>query len=163
MAVRTDSASTLLDVAWRDVEELQRQFQCPDDDWSPVLLMRTSSGRSLCGTVIMGEDLDATVEGLRLILASLGAVEAALVTSAWVVFDPAAREIDDNVGASEDPARRECVVISYVDSERARMEVADIHRSADKPPTLGVFRGAEGFHVRCRLIDTMRRGISEPR
>lgn len=162
MAIRTRSA-TLLDVARRDVEEVQRQFECPDDDWPPVLLMRTGSGRSLCGLVIMGDGLDATVEGLRLILASFGAVEAALVTSAWVVFDPAARGIDDDVRASEHSSRRECVVISYVDAERARMEVADIHRSVDKPPTLGVFRSAEGFHVRCRLIDAMRRGISEPR
>jgi hypothetical protein len=151
---------SLVDVAKRGVQRVRKGFRRPDDDWAPVLLVRTDAGRMFSALMVMGEDKDAVAAGLRQMLSACGAVEAALVTSSWMVTASDDVELDEHVRACEHPARRECVVISYVDKARVGLEIADIHRSAVRPPTLGAFSGVEGIGVRGSFIDAMRQGIS---
>lgn len=150
----------LLEAAKRGAWCVSRQFRFPDDDWAPMLLARTGCGQVLGGPVLACHGQTVLAEVVRLMLVSCRAVEAALVTSSWVVLATDGMEIDEQTRAVDHPARRESVVISYVLGELACLEIADIHRFDDAPPRLGSFWRVEGAGMRCRVLDGMRSGIA---
>ena len=156
------ASESLLDTAKRGARYVGNKFQCADDDWAPVLLVRNGSGDVLPGLLSGPADHEAMAEGVRRLLISSGAVEAALVMSAWVVRASDGVELDEVTCVADHPARRECLVIDHADQSRARREMADIQRFDSRPPRLGRFTGTEGFAVRSLMIDALRQGITVP-
>ncbi|MDM3930218.1 MULTISPECIES: hypothetical protein [Mycobacterium avium complex (MAC)] len=150
----------LLAAAKRGAWCVSQQFRLPDDDWAPMLLARTGCGQVLGGSVLACGGQTELAEVVRLMLVSFRAVEAALVTSSWVVLATEGMKIDEQTRAADHPARRESVVISYVAGELACLEIADIHRCDDAPPRLGSFWRVEGAGMRCQVLDGMRSGIA---
>lgn len=154
------ASESLLDTAKRGARYVGNKFQCADDDWAPVLLVRTGSGQVLPGLLSGPAGHEAMAEGVRRLLIGYGAVEAALVMSAWVVRASDGVDLAEVTSVAEHPARRECLVIDHADQSRARREMADIQRFDSRPPTLGSFSGTEGFALRSLMIDALRQGVT---
>jgi hypothetical protein len=151
---------SLLAAAKRGAWYVAGRFEFPDDDWQPMLLVRMACGQIVGGPIRQCANQAVLGEAVRQMLVAYGAVEAAFVASSWVLIAPPGMTIDHHTSVAEHPARRECVVINYVSRERARLEIADIERSAAAPLRIGAFWGLEGSGLRSRVLDGMRSGIA---
>lgn len=158
----TSRAADLVEFVYESAATMaRRRFTCPDDDWLPMLFFRTTSGVLHVVAVPMIEDRkDDVAAAIQAMLAMNKATEAALLTSAWMVAQPAGTPGIDSLRPSQHPDRREVLVLTGVDEAAAITRLARIHRHPERPPTLGDLEDtAEGPGIAGRFIDALRLGI----
>lgn len=139
----------------------RRRFTSPDDDWAPMLFFRTPAGVMHVVAVPMIEGhKDDIAAAIAVMLKMNKATEAVLLTSAWMVARPAGTTGVEDLRPSQQPDRREVLVLSGVDQAVAVTQAAFIQRHPDQPPTLGELDDmAEGPGIAGRFIDALRLGI----
>jgi hypothetical protein len=136
--------------------QVQLGFDNPEDDWLPVMAVQSPAGVGLI-MVHISDDKDATAERLTRMLRSQGVTEAVLLASSWTVErdQPA---LDGPV--SEQPDRKEVLVLTQVTTDSADMFMAEIIRHEDSPPTLGEWENrAGGIGITGIFADALRKGI----
>ena len=103
---------------------------------------------------------DDVAAAIAVMLKMNKATEAVLLTSAWMVARPAGTTGVDDLRPSQQPDRREVLVLTGVDQATAITQTAFIERRPDLPPTLGALDDmAEGPGIAGRFIDALRLGI----
>lgn len=150
----------LLDIARKGAKKIGDDFTDPDDDWMPMLFVKTPKGGVVMPLPL--EDKNATALALEIALKRAKATAVVMLTPAWTVQLDESELSDDTPAPSEHPNRRECVFLTFVDKDRAGMEIAFIERPDGKPPILGDFEDRTGDFpddLSGRFIDAMRRGI----
>jgi hypothetical protein len=158
----TSRAAALIEFVYRSaIDMAARRFTTPDDDWLPMMFFHTPSGvMNIIAIPMIDGRKDDTASAIRSMLAMNKATDAVLLTSAWMVARPAGTPGVADLRPSEQPDRREVLVLTGVDDATAITRVAAIHRHADRPPTLGALDDpAEGPGIAGRFIDALRLGI----
>lgn len=142
-------------------QDVQGRFTSPDDDWVPILLVKSPDGIGLA-MVTITDDKQATADMLQESLRSNKATEAVLITSAWTISRGLGEQFDPerDFPICEQPDRQEVLVLTHVTTESAAMYMANINRHADTPPTLGEWQEqVDGPQVAGIFVDAMRKGI----
>lgn len=147
----------LVSIMKRGAADVQRNFTSPDDDWAPVMIVNGPRGVAVL-MVPIGDDKNLTAAIITEALRSYQATEAALVTSSWTVQRETMSE--DDLPVSQQPDRKEVLVLTYVSADSAEMSMADIVRHVDTPPTLGEWSEQMGGPFLSGLFaDALRKGI----
>jgi hypothetical protein len=150
------------------IEQIQREFTEPDDDFAPVALVIGEKLRTVVPMNIPNDEAKDIFANL-VIPTTVRALEAwmvVLVLSAWTVemtpfegetrAEAQARWEDLGVMPSEHPNRKEIVVLSCITADEMQFWRADINRHKKKPPTLGAWKMASeksGAEMSGRFID----------
>src|SRR5262245_55162118 len=130
-----DEFLTLVKEMPRDVG---KTFTDPDDDWMPIMVVRTDDGLGVVGfdSEFLADDdskdvlAEIVIPGM---IEQLGASAVALVMSAWSLKSP---EIPD-VRPSLHPERQEILVLHVIDAAHESIFHAPILRDGEQPPALG--------------------------
>lgn len=146
------------------VEAIREGFKKADDDWIPVLVVTTPSGVKV-SPIPISADKEATAKALTWYLADLGATEAAMVASSWMIVREGVQNEQDFLPVSEQPDRQEVLILAHVTSDSVDMEMAEIFRDGVNPPKLSDWAPAEqgGPFVTGLFADAMRAGIERAR
>lgn len=138
-------------------ETIQRTFKDPDDDWVPVLMVRTGDKINVCLLEIT-DDKEVASYTIMQVIRQCEADEAALIASSWFVRRDKVDSLDKPVRLQ--PDRKEALVISHVTKDMTHVVTADINRHDGKPPTLGEWsEQVSGLDVDGLFVDAMRLGI----
>lgn len=120
------------------------RFNSPHDEWTPMWLGARRVGGELAAADVTALDPDSEARSMwRITKATqdFGADEVAVVISAWMMYSTAEEEARRVHPLSEDPARSESVIITYMAKGTSpSMYIAPVVRFEDKPPYLGEFR-----------------------
>jgi hypothetical protein len=128
--------------------DLGKTFTKPDDDWGPALFLWTAKGLSvsdLAGLFYNNDTKDRAAPALATLFRRTKPTLAALVSGAWqhrIEADgPLAGLAVDMalaLGVADHPDREEVLMLQAASAAGDdELWVAPIHRSADRPPTLG--------------------------
>ena len=122
---------------------VQYEFTDPDDDWTPIWLIVTPDGS---GTIITGNlhkhDMARRVGALarRFGAVALGHLHSSWMVSVEDVSDERMKIIGSGrVAVSDQPERREIILLAVYTAGTAKQLVAPIIRHVDRPPELGPF------------------------
>lgn len=130
----------------------------PAEHWLPVLLLEGREERRIVGLGDLlssdGPKAFAAQQLLPALARTFGTRMFGLVFTAWLSRPAPGGPI---VAPSADPARIEAIVVSVGDAERHEVWVAEVERSADKPPAIRDWDRLEG--IDSPLVDPLRRAI----
>lgn len=132
----------LATVMMEAVEGIQTQFDDPDDDWVPVMGLVPQEGENVM-LALDGRWLENDDTKHRLVtdvmipaINGIGAKTLATVFSAWVAKVPKDANLEDLPRPSDNPDRKEVVVVTAMDSFNVKTWMVEIIRTEDSPPTL---------------------------
>lgn len=168
----------LLEFAKTSVKGIADDFDKPDADFMPTLLIKAYDGKvqivGLAGDMNSQQAKDEMARFMFAAIACLRASEVAFVNSAWAVrYEPPEGEKieswedvekrDDFVMPRDNPNRIEIVNIMYAGTDGDIMATAEITRHEDegKPPTIGPWEnmGGEGATIGGRFGDAIHDGV----
>jgi len=158
----TSPAAELVDFAYTAAVTMARKrFTSPEDDWAPVLFFHTPAGvMHVVAVPMIAGRKDDIAAAIAAMLKMNKATDAALLTSAWMVARPTETPGATTVRPSEQPDRREVLVLTGVDDATAITRVAFIKRHPERPPTLGPLDDVgAGPEIAGRFADALRLGI----
>ena len=147
------------------VRQVGRTFTRPGDDWAPTLLLLTAEGE------LVPALLRCPKEALPLAVLSafreFRPERAAFVLSGWSVHvegqDPAllqlAVEMNAALGVSNNPNRKEVLIVEVGGPGAVETYHADIERHQDRPPSLGEWRQMKG-QATGRLVGVLGRAFA---
>lgn len=155
---RTPTAD-LVTLAYQGAKAVQAGFRSPTDDWQPMLLFTTIEGRQhIVSTPHTPQRKEEIAQAVTALLQRAHAVEALWLSSAWQVI-PEATDTDlSAITPSQDPRRREILILVHVGADFARVYRAPIRRHDDRTPTLGGLAESD-CHIDGLMSDALRRGI----
>lgn len=149
----------LLKLAQESADLICENFEEPDDDWVPVLILEVE------GSGVEIGQLNGELQNQRALARLIGSRPtkcAVVVQSGWSLSglsDEEVKEIreGDGVSPADSPDRVEILLISGTDGEKDAMLVAKIKRDGQNPPTL------EEWHredvVGGGMLDAMHAGL----
>lgn len=159
--------SFLMDAAKHGAEQIRTTLG-PEDDWAPVVLVRTQDGRivpTLLELPETDEEREAFWQGaVPSMLVKLGAAEVALVMSAWLTKRdrPPEEVLAEGDRPSTAPDRIDALVVCRVSNEEEEYAMAVVTRHPDGPPTLEWEEDLEeAFSLGGRVVGALRRGLAE--
>lgn len=135
----------------------------PEEDWAPVLILRTPEGTAIAPLVELGlEGTDAeTLNRLAALVVEVGATAVCRVQPAWQ-GPPVEREdyaAGDFVRPSENPDSTEVLIVQLADSTGdSQVWSAEVVRGGDHP-SLGDWDRMPDA-VGGRLVEVLRRALS---
>ncbi|WP_342314751.1 hypothetical protein LIX17_25130 (plasmid) [Mycobacterium avium subsp. hominissuis] len=146
-------------LAYQGAKAVQTGFRSPSDDWAPMLLFTTHEGRQhIVGTPHTRQRKEETAQAVTALLQRAHAVEALWLSSAWQVIPDATDADLSAIRPSQDPRRREILILVHVGADFTAVHRAPIRRHDDRTPTLGALTESH-----CRIDGLMstalRRGI----
>jgi hypothetical protein len=155
----------LTEQAKEDVELIYSEFEAPDDDLIPYMLMATGQGG--LGVVGLDPEFFSNEEAKNLLayaimpeaLREFSAQGAAFVSAAWT----SDRHRDDpgpHPLPRDDPNRREAVFALVISATEARTLQAEVTRTDDAPPVLGDWVISDSSEVEGRFARGMRQGLA---
>jgi hypothetical protein len=164
------------DTLVRGVEENERLFKHPDDDWQPVLMLaqpRGSVAVAQLDTRFFASDEAKnalTFEVLPQLIRQTRAQMIGMVLSTWQRSygkeESAAVKRGLRAGIiprpSKDPARIEAVMVTVVSREEEAVLMAEIKRTKDAPPTLEPWDTLPEATFEGRFIDPLRIALRGP-
>jgi hypothetical protein len=170
-----DALDRVMAVAQNGVEDVGREFEEPDDDWRPLLIIETKTHD---GVLVWfdprflgspeGKDALAYTVIPELIKTHDG-IAVAMVTSAWYVSVDKREDftMPESGSLADHPGREEAVFVNGMTATRHRFAQATIHRTDDGPPTLGPWKvhADDGqtnppFHMEGRMVEPIRRALA---
>jgi hypothetical protein len=168
----------LLEFAKTSVEKIAQDFDKPDADFMPTLLIKAYDRKvqvvSLAGDMNSQQAKDQMARFMFAAVACLRASEVAFVSSAWAAnYKPPEGEKleswedvekrDDFVMPRNNPDRIEIVNIMYAGTDGDTMSSAEItrHEREGKPPTIGPWQdmGGAGATISGRFGDAIHDGM----
>jgi hypothetical protein len=147
---------SLLAFAERGARQVSKDFENPDDDWTPILFVNDGKQINIVAVPI-GENKDEAAAMISMAVRALNGVEAVLLTSAWGV------QYDKDGPAPELPpsmseGRQEILMLTYVGTT-VEGRFIPINRHPNKSPTLG--EAEVHTDVRGRFVEAMQRAIAK--
>lgn len=138
----------------------------PDEDMLPMLMHEGEIGSVITGLALPIETLEDHEALADMILATLiidKAHAAVFASAAWMLTS--AEEIEGSI--ADHPDRREVVLAAHATRDGHAVYVAEIHRSATEPPTIGEWEqqrneGAIGGRMHDALDHGVRAGVNMP-
>jgi len=122
--------------------EVGESFTEPEEDWEPIALLQDADSHTTIVLLDLPKELRPQAI-VRMIL-ELKARKVATVYSSWMrVVEP--EEVDtyeaetDPGYVANHPDRKEILLVTVSDAERTESWMADIERTDDAPPALGVW------------------------
>lgn len=161
------------------VEEVGRRFTRPDEDWLPVLILRTARGGIIASIDLRFYENDESkqrlVKRLSAVIVKSRATAFSLIQMMWRSYAiapegerPGPRERALRSGRlrpSEDPLRQETILIHITDDMHAEIWAAVIQRRPDRPPRLGRWEKTDLKidHMTGRFIEPLRAALQRAR
>ncbi|MGJ6127308.1 hypothetical protein QN239_32535 [Mycolicibacterium sp. Y3] len=158
-ADRRTPTADLVTLAYRGAKAVQTGFHSPTDDWEPMLLFTTVEGQlRIVGTPHTPQRKEETAQAVTALLQRAHAVEALWLSSAWQVIPDATDTDLSAITPSQDPRRREILILVHVGADFVAVHRAPIRRHDDKTPTLGALAESDCY-IDGLMSDALRRGI----
>lgn len=149
----------LVTLAYQGAKAVQTGFRSPTDDWQPMLLFTTIEGRQhIVGTPHTSQRKDETAQAVTALLQRAHAVEALWLSSAWQVVPDATDTDPSAITPSQDPRRREILILVHVGTDFVAVHRAPIWRRDGRTPTLGALAESD-CHIDGLMSTALRRGI----
>ena len=161
------------DVLVHGALEEEKEFTDPEDDWGQMWLILTPKGRA----TFMAGDLHKhdMARAVGIYAKKEGAHVVGFTSSSWTLAfedvpeDERGRIMElhaAGVQIADMPYKREKVMVSLYSASQVRIFSAEIHRTDDKPPTLGPFErfdfqeqhGGQG-EISGAMVDPVRAGL----
>jgi hypothetical protein len=138
-----DTIDDLAEMMRDSVENVQAQFDDPEDDWVPVMSLVPQEGQNVM-LALDGRWLKNDSTKRRLVknvmtpaVSGVGAKLVATVFSAYHVEVPKGMPVEEMIRPSEAEERDEVVMLTVMDSFNVKTWMAIVRRTADSPPELG--------------------------
>lgn len=149
----------LVTLAYEGAKAVQTGFRSPTDDWQPMLFFATAEGRQhIIGAPHAHDQREAIAQAVTALLKRGRAVEALWLSSAWQVTPEAADTDLSVITPSQDPRRREILILVHVGADFAAVHRAPIRRHGDTAPTLGELAESDCY-IDGLMSTALRRGI----
>jgi len=149
----------LVTLAYEGARAVQTGFSAPTDDWQPMLFFTTAEGQQhIIGAPHAQHQKKATAQAVTALLKRSHAVEALWLSSAWEVTPDSTDTDLAAITPSQDPRRRETLLLVHVGADFAAVHRAPIRRHGDAGPTLGDLAESDCY-IDGLMSTALRRGI----
>lgn len=141
----------MLAVAHRAATGRATLFTAPDDDWYPVVFLRTASELHLVGVPLIQGRKDEAAEAITELMRRRRAVAAAMLVSSWMTV------VDGPLVQS--PVRREVLIFHAVDPVDELFRYATVRRHPHRPPALDPMGDVPAQRIGGIFPEALRRGL----
>jgi len=148
------------------IAKITEDFDSPNDDYDPVLLVRDHEDKvAFLGIGADMNDGDAKEEVAKFmfaVISVLRAKEAVFVSSTWMVKDLRDGDVEDGhltVMPRDHPNRVEAVTLMHASLDGDAIHQAEIFRTQDKPPTIGEWNVMATGELQGRFGYALRDGL----
>lgn len=157
----------LADIMRESIENIQQQFDNPDDDFVPVLSLVPQDGQNIM-LALDGRWLENDETKNRLVktvmlpaIEGVGAKTVATVFSAWQARVPEGTKIEDMPRPRDAENREEVVILTVMDSFNVKTWMNVIDRDENKPPTLKGWKEMPTNAFTGRFVDSLQEALRD--
>lgn len=163
----TINIDDLAEIMRDSIENIQTQFDDPEDDFIPVLSLAPQDGQNIM-LALDGRWLESDETKDRLVktvmlpaIEGVGAKIVATVFSAWQASVSADTPIEDVPRPSEAENREEVVLLTVMDSFSVKTWMNTIERDDENPPTLKGWQEMPANAFSGRFIDSLQQALRD--
>jgi len=161
----SDTLERLMGLAEKSAADVGKGFDTPTDDWLPMMLVESNDQLLVVAidTEFMADagrkDLLAE-EVLPQVVREAEATAVVLVISAWYSqYEKQTQHLEEVIAPSQDPDRKEAVVLLGFSATNTQARMADIKRYEDRPPELDEWKTGVADPFPGRFVKPIQRAL----